>query len=329
MQEAQQGCWARLAARIEHNWYASARGNAWLFPLHVLFWLAAALRRFWFTLSPPADVRLPVIVVGNIAVGGTGKTPLITWMARRASEMGIRVGIVSRGYGGKSDQYPLRVLSDTDARLCGDEPRLLANRLGCPVVVDPDRRRAVESLAHEVDLVLSDDGMQHYRMPRVAEIVVVDHERGFGNGWLMPIGPLREPVGRLESVDLVVRNGKSFVLQPSALVNARTGQEVDFMRLEGRTVHAVAGIGNPQRFFATLRKLGMEPIEHVFEDHHPFCAEDLQFGDDHPVVMTEKDWVKCRNFVGGNAWYVPVEAVLDRKTRQALETLLLTWGGKD
>ncbi|MCY0966423.1 tetraacyldisaccharide 4'-kinase [Parathalassolituus penaei] len=330
MQDAKQGFWKRVAARIEHNWYSpSAFGNLWLLPLHALFWMIASARRVWFTLRPPVDVKLPVIVIGNIAVGGTGKTPLITWLARRGGELGIRVGIVSRGYGSSGGQYPLRVQANTDAAFCGDEPKLLANRLGCPVVVDPDRRRAVESLANEVDLVLSDDGMQHYRMPRVAEVVVVDHERGFGNGWLMPVGPLREPVERIESVDLVVRNGEDFILQPSSLINAASGLEVDFMRLEGRTVHAVAGIGNPQRFFATLRKLGMNPIEHVFADHHPYQPEDLQFGDKHPVVMTEKDWVKCREFVTENSWYLPVEAVLTRKTRQALEALLLTWGGKD
>lgn len=327
--EAKDGLLARVAQSIEKNWYRSPVFNAWLLPLQGLFWCGVVLRRLWYSIRVAEPAVLPVIVVGNISVGGTGKTPLIVWLATRARELNLRVGIVSRGYGGHSEQYPLRVDADTPASACGDEPRLLFNRTGCPVVVDPERKRAVASLIGEVDLVLSDDGLQHYAMARAAELVVVDHERGFGNGWLLPMGPLREPQERLQGVDLVIRNGKDFVLQPQMLMNAQTGEAVDLLALEGQKVHAVAGIGHPQRFFATLQTLGMELIEHPFGDHHPYTRNDLDFGDDRPIVMTEKDWVKCRDFVGVNCWYLPVDAVLNRTTRQTLDSLLLTWGEKE
>ncbi|MDO6681177.1 tetraacyldisaccharide 4'-kinase [Oceanobacter sp. 5_MG-2023] len=317
-----------LARWIERHWYRSPLFNIWLLPLQGLFWLAVTLRRFFYALLPPLSSAVPVIVVGNISVGGTGKTPLIIWLANRAQEMNMRVGIVSRGYGGETDNYPLEVRQDTSASECGDEPKLLFERLGCPVVVDPQRKRAVDYLAGKVDLVLSDDGLQHYAMARVAELVVVDGERGFGNGWLLPIGPLREPETRLDSVDRVIVNGKDFVLQPLAMINAITAERMDLLTLANEEVHAVAGIGHPERFFNTLRQLGLTPLEHPFADHHPFTANDLAFDDNKPVVMTEKDWVKCRSFVTENCWYVPVDAVPDRSTRQALDTLLTTWGEK-
>ncbi|MFL0807225.1 MAG: tetraacyldisaccharide 4'-kinase [Oceanobacter sp.] len=318
----------RLAEAVAFNWYRHPLANLWLLPLHTLFWVVVLLRRLWFAVFPPAASQVPVIVVGNITVGGTGKTPLIVWLANRASELGMRVGIVSRGYGGHSEEYPLTISSEMSPSVCGDEPWLLHNRLGCPVVVAPRRTQAVERLQGQVDLILSDDGMQHYAMPRVAEILVVDSERGFGNGWLLPIGPLREPKTRLDSVDCVVENGKDFILQPLQLVNALTGEQADLLTLAGKQVHAVAGIGHPARFFSTLNTLDMTVIEHPFDDHHPFQASDIDYDDDLPVVMTEKDWVKCRNFVTERYWYLPVDAVPVRKTRYTLDKMLLTWGEK-
>lgn len=318
----------RFAERIAANWYRSPWVNLWLLPLHALFWVVVLLRRIWFAVFPPTASTVPVIVVGNISVGGTGKTPLIVWLANRASELGMRVGIVSRGYGGHSEAYPLKVTREMSPAVCGDEPWLLHNRLNCPVVVAPRRIQAVEQLQGQVDLILSDDGMQHYAMPRVAEVLVVDSERGFGNGWLLPIGPLREPKTRTESVDCVVENGKDFILQPLQLVNAMTGEQADLLTLAGQRVHAVAGIGHPARFFNTLKKLDMDVIEHPFDDHHPFNAADINYNDDLPVVMTEKDWVKCRDFVSERYWYLPVDAVPARKTRYTLDKILLTWGEK-
>jgi tetraacyldisaccharide 4'-kinase len=313
---------------VERNWYRSPVWNFWLLPLHWLFWLAVLLRRLWFAVFPAEAVSVPVIVVGNISVGGTGKTPLILWLVERAKAMNLSVGVVSRGYGGQSDRYPLMVEADTLETECGDEPKLIAQRTGCPVVVDPIRRNAVQALAGKVDLILSDDGLQHYAMPRVAEIVVVDGERGLGNQWMLPIGPLREPESRLEQADLVVVNGKDFVLQAQQPINAETGELVDLLEFEGKQVHGVAGIGNPKRFFSTLTQLGMDVIEHPFPDHHPFQPEDLAFDDELPVLMTEKDWVKCRAFVSKRVWYLPVDAVPVRSARYSLDNLLQTWGEK-
>ncbi len=315
-----------VADLIARNWYRRPIANFWLLPLHALFSLAVLLRRFWFAVFPPPASQTPVIVVGNISVGGTGKTPLITWLVNRAQELDMRVAVVSRGYGGHASQYPLEVTQDVLVSECGDEPWLLHHRLGCRVVVDPERRRAVKHLEGEVDLILSDDGMQHYAMPRVAELLVVDGERGFGNGWLLPVGPLREPKTRLESVDCVLVNGKDFVLQPAHLVNALTGEVADLLAFESKRIHGVAGIGHPARFFNTLTQIGMEVIEHPFGDHHPFQSHDIEFEDTYPVVMTEKDWVKCREFVTANHWYLPVDAILGKQARHALDTLLLTWG---
>ncbi|MGB1092097.1 MAG: tetraacyldisaccharide 4'-kinase [Oceanobacter sp.] len=315
-----------LAAAIERNWYRAFFWNLWLAPLAVLFGLVVMLRRIWFSLFPAASEQLPVIVVGNVTIGGTGKTPLIIWLVEQARKLNIRVGVVSRGYGGKSEQYPLWVTADTPESESGDEPRLIALRTGCPVVVDPVRKNAVAALVGSVDLVLSDDGLQHYAMARAAEIVVIDGERRLGNRWMLPVGPMREPASRLDQADLVITNGKDFILQPSSPINASTGKVVDLLEFEGQKVHGVAGIGHPERFFSALEKLGMEVIRHPFPDHHPYQKSDLDFEDELPVFMTEKDWVKCQAFANENHWYLPVDAVPIRSARQALESLLLTWG---
>jgi len=315
-----------LADLIAANWYRRPVTNFWLLPLHGMFWLIVLLRRLWFAVFPPSASQAPVIVVGNITVGGTGKTPLIIWLAARATELGMTVGIVSRGYGGHSERYPLEVTNQISPMECGDEPWLLHHRLGCRVVVAPKRADAVAALQNDVDLILSDDGMQHYAMPRVAEILVVDGERGFGNGWLLPVGPLREPRTRVDSVDCMLVNGKDFILQPLQLINACTGEVADLLIMEGRQVHGVAGIGHPARFFKTLQKLDMNVIEHPFDDHHPFQATDVEYDDDLPVIMTEKDWVKCREFVTEKYWYLPVDAVPVRRARHTLDAMLSTWG---
>jgi tetraacyldisaccharide 4'-kinase len=327
---------AGLAARIERNWYGSVLGNLWLLPLWPLVWVVVHLRRRQFLRNPPPANTVPVVVVGNITVGGTGKTPLITLLAERAQALGLHPAVVSRGYGGKATRYPLLLTADTPVEHSGDEPRLLFNRLNagaslCPVVVDPERRRAVAELAGQADIIFSDDGLQHYAMARAAEIVVVDHARGFGNGWLLPLGPLREPLSRLKTVDLVVRNGDDFQVQPTALVSAVSGEQIALQSFSGREVVAVSGIGNPQRFYDSLRSLGMQPREHSFADHHQFQPDDLAFHDqnpDLPLVMTEKDWVKCRHFAQPDWWYLQVSAVPEPALLAQLDSLLMTWSGK-
>lgn len=316
------GVLSRLAAAIERNWYQSAWRNLWLLPFWPLVWLVVTIKRWRHRCRPQPALAVPVLVVGNITVGGTGKTPLMTYLVAQIAARGLRAGIISRGYGGVSEQYPLWVTAATPVSACGDEPKLLQQRLNCPVVVDPQRARAARALASQVDIILSDDGLQHYALTRQAEIVVVDALRGFGNGWLLPVGPLREPVSRLRHVDLCLRNGHDFTVQAQALLNAASGVERPLTDLAGLTVHAVAGIGHPERFFTTLRDLGATVVPHPFPDHHVFQAQDLQFADEYPVIMTEKDWVKCHAFARENHWYLSVGVVFQEHAEQSLNNVL-------
>ncbi|HZX32565.1 MAG TPA: tetraacyldisaccharide 4'-kinase, partial [Rhodocyclaceae bacterium] len=263
---------------------------------------------------------VPVIVVGNITVGGAGKTPLTLWLAGELLRRGRHPGIVSRGYGGGARE-PRPVPVDADPGVVGDEPLLLARRSGVPVWVGGDRAAAARALlaAHPaVDVILCDDGLQHYRLGRDAEVAVFDG-RGPGNGWRLPMGPLREPLSRLASVDAVVCNGLAglatpvprfdMVLRPGnfhALGDSQVVCAAD--ELKGKPLHAVAGIGDPDRFFRTLEGLGLQFSHHPFPDHHAYCAADLNFGPDAAVLMTEKDAVKCAGFAAGEAWVLPVEA---------------------
>ncbi|MBA2778613.1 tetraacyldisaccharide 4'-kinase [Billgrantia kenyensis] len=265
---------------------------------------------------------VPVIVVGNVTLGGTGKSPLVAWLARHLAEQGWRPGIVARGYGGKAGQagYPLRVTAQTPSEHSGDEPRMLARQTGLPVVVDPDRPRGARALLElGCDILLSDDGLQHLALGRDIELVVVDGKRGFGNARCLPAGPLREPLSRLARVDAMLVNGEpSFTPPVDAWVfrlvptHWRPLQEGEPAALEplpfDGPVHAVAGIGHPQRFFATLAALGVDATPHAFPDHHRFTAQDLAFDDGLPVVMTAKDAEKCASLGLGNAWVLEVEA---------------------
>lgn len=312
----------RMAQAIERNWYRSAWLNAWLLPLWPLVWLAVSTKRWRHVRNPRPALSVPILVVGNITVGGTGKTPLMTYLVAQIEARGLRAGIISRGYGGFSAHYPLWVTSQTPVTACGDEPKLLQQRLLCPVVVDPVRARAAQALMGHVDIILSDDGLQHYALTRQAEIVVIDSGRGFGNGWLLPVGPLRERVSRLRQVDLCLRNGDDFHVQAESLLNAATGVPRPLSELAGLTVHAVAGIGHPERFFRTLRALGAHVLPHPFPDHHDFQAEDLHFDDDHPVIMTEKDWVKCRTFADEQHWYLTIGVVMQKRAERILSHLL-------
>lgn len=313
----------RLAKRIEANWYASALGNLWLLPFWLLFVVISSGRRAWYRLFPAPMNKTPVLVVGNISVGGTGKTPLISYLVERAQALGIPVAIISRGYGGQADSYPLRVTSDTPASESGDEPKLLS-RLGCPIIVDPVRSRAALAVADEVDLILSDDGMQHYALDRQAEVLVTDATRQLGNGWCLPIGPLREPKSRMQQADVCLANGEDFKIEPVAFVSASDGRHLPLNAFSGQRVHAVAGIGNPARFFTSLSSLGCEPLEHPFPDHHDFKPQDLSFKDDLAVVMTEKDWVKCTEIPSEGLYYLLVKAVPTEATAKKLDELLIT-----
>ena len=262
---------------------------------------------------------VPVIVVGNLIAGGSGKTPLVLWLAEFLKDHGWTPGIVSRGYGARLEA-PREASIASEPDQVGDEPIVLARRSGCTVWVGPDRVRACEALRHQhpdVDIILLDDGLQHYRLARDLEICVVD-ARGFGNGFLLPAGPLREPRTRLRSVDAVVAHGTDAVRGYAmrlegdllnCLADARERRPAK--AFAGQRVHAVAGIGDPKRFFLHLAHLGLKVVPHPFPDHHRFAPADLEFGDTLPVVMTEKDAVKCRRFAKPQHWVFPVRAVLD------------------
>ena len=323
---------SHLASWLNRVWYQPRLHPSLvpLLPLSALVCTIARRRYRRFTQSlPPAP--LPVIVVGNISVGGTGKTPLVRALVERLQAQGYRPAIISRGYGSKSRSSPLQVTAHSTASECGDEPLLLARLTGVPVVVDQDRQRALQMLyeQRQCDVVVSDDGLQHYRLPRTLELAVVDGLRGLGNGYCLPAGPLRESAQRLHKVDYVVCNGAG---NNSAHPGAATGQEIDNIPMQiepvrfvsvadhatsrpltwnwQQSVHAVAGIGHPERFFTTLEALGLSVIRHAFADHHAFVADDLSFSDRHAIIMTAKDATKCSGFAGKNWWYLDVDATL-------------------
>lgn len=290
-----------------------------LWPLMLLFAVVSFMRRGLYRMGvfKAQDFPVPIVVVGNITVGGTGKTPLTLALIERLRAEGFRPGVVSRGYGGHGD-YPLIVNEGVFAEQCGDEPLTLFRRTAVPLVVDPRRSRAVAHLLEnsDCDVVLCDDGLQHYALARDVEIAVLDGGRGVGNGRLLPMGPLREPVSRLRRVQQVVINGEGF-LWPQAARMSLSPQDWQNLRREthatpvpGDHVHAVAGIGNPARFFAQLKVQGFVVTEHAFPDHHVYSTRELSFGDGLPVVMTEKDAVKCMALAEADWWYVPVKAVL-------------------
>ena len=310
-----------LAERLVNAWY---QGHPALLLLRPLEWLYRSVvqrkrQRFLAGQSPSYRAPVPVIVVGNITVGGTGKTPLILYLIDHCRARGLRVGVVSRGYGAQPPSVPWRVTAEQSADEAGDEPLLLVQRSGVALMIDPDRARAVQALlsAEPLDLILCDDGLQHYRLARDLELVLIDAVRGLGNGRCLPAGPLREPQTRLQSVDAVLFNGASvdsaegfgFTLQPTALVNVASGERQSLgVFAPGQAVHAVAGIGNPQRFFRTLEALNWRPIAHAFADHATYSPESLEFSPSLPLLMTEKDAVKCRAFAQPDWWYLAVDA---------------------
>jgi len=319
-------------------WYRKSAAAWLLAPLSWLYAAVIAVRTRAYARGWLASERAgkPVIVVGNLTVGGTGKTPLVLWLARRLTELGFAVGIVSRGYGASGGAGP-RFVEVTDSwQSVGDEPLLLKRRTGCLTVVSPDRVAGARALAARgVDVIICDDGLQHLHLARDCEIVVIDAARGFGNGWLLPAGPLREPAGRIRRADLIVLTTAGAAAGPAAFspadlpafamsFAALDAQRLDGLepprpleRFAGERVHAVAGIGHPERFFEDLRARGLDVVPHAFADHHAFEPAELDFPDGAPI-MTEKDAMRCQGFATARMWYLPVKARFVERDSHAL-----------
>ncbi|MEG9532177.1 tetraacyldisaccharide 4'-kinase [Mannheimia indoligenes] len=304
----------------------------WLLsPLSLLFWLISYVRKRLYSLNILQSYRspVPVLVVGNISVGGNGKTPAVVWLVEQLQQRGVKVGVVSRGYGGKNKVFPQLVTQQSSAEIVGDEPVLIVQRTNVPLAVSPNRQQSIELLLSqfELDLIITDDGLQHYALQRDLEWVVVDGKRRFGNGFVLPAGGLRELPSRLNSVDAIICNGgiaKSnehlMSLEPSSAVNLLTNEYRPLSEFSQPCV-AIAGIGHPPRFFTMLGKLGI-PLAKTqgFADHQDFDANQLKALADSqtPLLMTEKDAVKCKAFAEENWWYVPVSAKFSEKSTACL-----------
>ncbi|MGK0296516.1 MAG: tetraacyldisaccharide 4'-kinase [Gammaproteobacteria bacterium] len=302
---------------IDRIWYGNHPISIILLPFSWLYCICVKIRNLAYLIGllQKESVNVPVIVVGNITVGGAGKTPLVIWLCHKLMEQGYKPGILSRGYGGTTTKWPQQVRVDSDPYSVGDEAVLLAQRTGRPVVVSPNRYLAAIQLLEytECNVLLCDDGLQHLSLERDLEIAVIDGDRRFGNGNCLPAGPMREPKSRLSSVDLIVakhRAGKNehlmqYKYKDMISVN-NANNNIQPSSFNNMTIHAVSGIANPERFHAFLKQQGMILIKHVFLDHHKYKLQDLQFDDEFPIVMTEKDAVKCKRFSIENSWYLPI-----------------------
>ncbi len=300
-----------------------------LLPFAFIFKVLTSIRRslYHHHLLPSFHCGVPVIVVGNITIGGTGKTPFVIWLSERLKQQGFSVGIVSRGVGGSKQRAP-RLVSKTDLAVnVGDEAKLLAEVTHCPVAISIDRVAAIRLLLaqHQCNIILSDDGLQHYRMRRDIEIIMIDEERQFGNGRLLPAGPLRELPARLKSADFIVRTNApadrydGMQLEPHCFKSVKNpSEEKNLQFFVNQRVHAVAGIGHPARFFQSLKPFAGQILEHSFADHYLFQKNDLAFTENLPIVMTAKDAVKCQPFAANNWWYLQVNAKIGQSLEKAL-----------
>jgi len=333
---------------IEKVWFNNHQAKYILVPLllpfSVIFYLLSVARRLAFKsgLFKSYQVSKPVIVVGNIGIGGNGKTPVVIHLVELAKSLGLNVGVISRGYGGVAENYPYQLDDKSTSSQAGDEPLLIYQRCHVPVVVGADRVANAQMLVKQgCDLIISDDGLQHYRLQRDLEIIVIDGKRLFGNGLLLPAGPLREGQWRLQKAELLIYNGGKYngcksteavdsiddktlkmALAANELIQLKTGKKMLLTRFlqQWQTVHAIAGIGDPQRFFTTLTTLGFNlTSQQGFIDHNDYTANDLkQFNSDVPLLMTEKDAVKCQVFAPNNWWYLPVNAQFSERDEQIL-----------
>lgn len=305
-----------LSRWADYVWYEDVFIATWLTAFTMLFVDIARFRRFLYrkNILKTTTLPCPVIIVGNISVGGTGKTPLVIELAKQLQQAGYRPGIISRGYGGKNCGA-ISVSVDSSPAQVGDEPILIAKKTGCPVAIATKRVEAAQLLLSQTDcnIILSDDGLQHYALKRDIEIAVIDGKRRFGNNNCLPGGPLREPLERLNEVDFIIVNGTPaeqreipMTITANMAINLKTGEQKPLAEFKGQNCHAIAGIGNPKSFFALLADFELTTENHSFPDHHVFKAKEINFKDSNPVLMTEKDAVKCTEFASDKHWFVPI-----------------------
>ena len=325
-----------LQRTLENIWYNEGKGKWFLLPFTLLYCLLNVVQ-YWKLTRGRSKIDIPVIIVGNISIGGTGKTPAVIYLIKLLKKAGYKPAVITRGYGGKPTKWPQLVTAQSNTRHVGDEAVLIAKRANVPVIAGPERMVDINYLRsrYDCDVIISDDGLQHYCLDRDIEIVLIDAQRQLGNGWCLPAGPLRENARRLKKVDFVLYNDgfekansqKSVFSQqyqlPSLFSMQLSGNTIHSLffndkvqnleDLKGEPVHAVTGIGNPERFYRTLEKWGLELTKHSFPDHHNFKPINLEFYDDKLIIMTEKDAVKCHEFAHKNCWFLPVEAQMEDK----------------
>ncbi len=323
----------RFSRWLQDVWYKEMYISAAFMPISMVYDDIMRFRAFLYRFGVKKKTKLavPIVIVGNITVGGTGKTPLILWMARFLKEQGYKPGIISRGYGGSAETWPQWVDQQSKPDLVGDEAVLMAKHADCPIAVGPERPKAAQMLLDksDCDIILSDDGLQHYALERDIEIIVVDGQRRFGNGYVLPCGPLRESTERLHKVDLVIVNGQaeeenefSMFMEGDIAINLVTKEQKLLSDFHYIPSHALAGIGNPNRFFALLEQKNIAIEKHAFLDHYKYTEADINFNDDKAVLMTEKDAVKCFDFASEKHWFVPVKAKPQQQFIDKLLTLI-------
>lgn len=316
-----------MTAWLNRVWYGQSIWQWILWPLSLFYRLIVSLRRWGFQSGFLKSTRMPVpvIIVGNITVGGTGKTPFCILLCEHLKTLGYKPGLVSRGYGGQSSSWPQTVTLTSDPSVVGDEPVLLVRRAGCPMVVGPDRVVAAKQLLADntCDVIVSDDGLQHYALARDAEIVLIDHQRQLGNGCCLPAGPLRESQSRLKSVDLIIENGQDMQLVPCAFQAVlQNAPALDLHDLGEKRIVAMAGIGNPSRFFQTLTTMQLTFTEIEKPDHHHYTAAEFSHLDADIILMTEKDAVKCQQFADDRCYFLPVDGRLTALAQGRVNSIL-------
>jgi len=322
-----------MAKFLNEVWYKDHFVGTWLMPFSFIFTDVAKFRRWMYKkgFKPVEKLPVPVIIVGNITLGGTGKTPLVIYIAQQLKDAGFKPGVISRGYGGQSETWPLKVTADSDALQVGDEPLLIAQQAGCPVAVGPVRADSAKLLleSEACDVIISDDGLQHYALSRDIEIVVIDGVRRFGNNFCLPSGPLREPQERIREVDFIICNGGEaeegeipMQLEGASAINLRTQERKPLIEFKGLSCHAMAGIGNPQRFFDLLKQYDLDCQTDSFPDHYVYTEKDIHYKGADAIFMTEKDAVKCLAFASEQHWFVPVQAKLENQFSENLIALL-------